>query len=83
MGFLGLGKEVMPPFTPRPNDVVPYKSGTTWLMHICHQIRMQGAEPDFEDQTEVVCWIEWNKTVHGVDPDNVTQPAEPCLLATH
>ena len=84
----GLGKhvEVMPPFTPRADDVVcavPYKSGTTWLTYICHQIRMQGAEPTFEDQTTVVCWIEVNKLLHGVEPDDVTQPAEPRIFATH
>ena len=86
MNLLGLGKEVMPPFTPRPGDVVcavPYKSGTTWLMHICHQIRMQGAEPTFQDQTDVVCWIECNKMLKGVEPDAVIQPTEPRLFATH
>ena len=60
MNLLGLGKEVMPPVTPCPGDVVcavPYKSGTTWLMHICHQICMQGVEPTFQDQTDIVCWI--------------------------
>lgn len=84
--MLGLGKEVMPPFNPRPDDVVcavPYKSGTSWMMHICHQIRMQGAEPTFQDQTTVVCWIEWNKVLHGVDPDDVLQPVQPRLFATH
>ena len=30
---------------------------------------MQGAEPTFENQTEVVCWIEWSnlKVNNGVD----------------
>ena len=86
MNLLGLGKEVMPPFTPHPDDVVcavPYKSGTSWMMHICHQIRMQGAEPTFQDQTTVVCWIEYNKVLHGVDPDDVLQPVQPRLFATH
>lgn len=86
LNLLNLGKEVMPPFTPGRTDVVcavPYKSGTTWLMHICHQIRMQGAEPTFQDQTDVVCWIEWNKTLKNVEPDDVVQPAEPRLFATH
>lgn len=73
------------PFTPRPDDVicaVPIKCGTTWLMHICHQIRMQGVEPDFEDQSKVVCWIEWNKLFHGVDPNDVIQPVKPRLFVT-
>jgi hypothetical protein len=26
------------------------KSGTTWLMHMAHQLRMQGMAPDFGDQ---------------------------------
>ena len=38
---------------------------------------MQGAEPTFENQTEVVCWIEWSKVINGVDPDNIIQPAKP------
>ena len=52
---------MLPPFTPRPTDVLcvfPLKSGATWLTHICHQIRMQGSDPDFDDQTKVVSWIE-------------------------
>ena len=46
-----------PSFKPIPDDVIisiPPKNGTTWLMHICHQIRMKGQEPDFEDQLEVI-----------------------------
>ena len=82
----GIGTVVLPPFTPRPTDVlcvVPYKSGTTWLTHICHQIRMQGSDPDFDDQTKVVCWIEWNKIAHDIEPDAVKQPAEPYVYVTH
>ena len=52
-------------------------------MHICHQIRMQGAESTFQDQTDVVCWIECNKMLKGVEPDAVIQPTEPRLFATH
>jgi hypothetical protein len=29
---------------------VPGKSGTTWLQHMCHQLRMRGAPPTFESQ---------------------------------
>ena len=82
----GEAGSVLPPFTHRPNDVlciVPHKNGTTWLTHICHQIRMQGSDPDFDDQTKVVCWIEWNKILHGIEPDAVKQPAEPYVYATH
>ena len=83
--ILGFGKEVLPAFIPRSDDVicvVPYKCGTTWLTHICHQIRMQGTEPDFEDQTKVVCWLEWNKKLHESDTTEFTQPAEPRLYVT-
>ena len=44
---------------------------------------MQGAEPTFQDQSTVVCWIEWNKMVHGVEPNDVTQPELSRLFATH
>ena len=58
-------------FTPLPNDVivaVPQKCGTTWLLHICHQIRMRGAEPDFKSQADVITWIELAERVYKVDP---------------
>ena len=72
-------------FTPRPTDVIvapPSKCGTTWLLHIAHQLRMNGAEPDFEDQYEIVAWVERGK-MFGVDPDTMTQPAEPRIFFSH
>ena len=42
---------------PAPTDVVvavPGKSGTTWLMHMAHQLRMEAAPPDFDDQMDVI-----------------------------
>ena len=48
-------------FTPRPSDVIIAvlgKSETTCVSHICHQLRMRGAEPDFDDQDKVVVWME-------------------------
>uniref|UniRef100_A0A6U3BGI7 Sulfotransferase domain-containing protein n=1 Tax=Paramoeba aestuarina TaxID=180227 RepID=A0A6U3BGI7_9EUKA len=45
----------------RDGDIVvsvPAKSGTTWTMNICHQLR-QGGDPDFEDIYKEVKWIEW------------------------
>ena len=50
-----------PSFKPDPDDVIvatPPRNGTTWTLHICHQIRMQGQEPDFEDQNDVIGLIE-------------------------
>ncbi len=73
-------------FTPLPEDVivaVPQKCGTTWLLHICHQVRMRGAEPDFESQSNVVTWIELAERVYEVHPATMPQPASPRILATH
>ena len=73
-------------FTPLPDDVivaVPQKCGTTWLLHICHQIRMRGAEPDFKSQADVITWIELAERVYKVDPATMPQPASPRILATH
>ena len=36
----------------RDSAPTPSKCGTTWLLHIAQQLRMNGAEPDFEDQYE-------------------------------
>ena len=72
-------------FKPLPDDVivaVPIKCGTTWLLHICHQLRMRGAEPDFECQANVITWIELER-VYKVDPATMKQPASPRILATH
>ena len=72
-------------FTPRPTDVivaVPPKCGTTWLLHIVHQLRMNGSEPDFEDQLEVTAWVERSQ-MFGVDLSTKTQPAEPRVFFSH
>ena len=73
-------------FKPLPDNVivaVAPKSGTTWLLHICHQLRMRGAELDFEYQTEVFTWIELAEKVFNLDPGTMPQPAKPRILATH
>ena len=75
-----------PPFKPNQDDVivaVPPKNGTTWLVHICHQIRMQGQEPDFGTQLDVVAWIETAETWFGKDPATQQQPAKPRIFITH
>lgn len=56
-----------------PDDVlvtVPPKNGMTWLLHVCHQIRMKGQEPNFEDQWEVVCLIEGHEKLYGQRPND-------------
>ena len=75
-----------PTFKPNPDDViavVPAKHGTTWLLHICHQIRMKGQEPDFEDQFEVVGWIEASVKFLGRDTLSQEQPATPRVFVSH
>ena len=74
-----------PSFKPHPDDVIvamPPKNGTTWMLHICHQIRMQGQEPDFKDQLDVVGWIEGEKLL-GIDVSTQNQPAKPRIFITH
>eukprot|EP01050_Picozoa_sp_SAG11_P018574 SAG11_NODE_2828_length_2935_cov_3.086389_3_plen_354_part_00 len=62
-GYIGLLRRLLcgvKKLRAKPTDVViavPAKSGTTWLMHMAHQLRMEGAEPRFGDQMEVMPWI--------------------------
>ena len=73
-------------FKPNPDDVIvaiPPKNGTTWLMHICHQVRMKGQEPDFEDQLDVITWIEASERVYGYKPADKPQPTKPHVFNTH
>ena len=43
---------------------------------------MNGAEPDFEDQLEVMTWVERSR-MFGVDLDTMKQPAEPRIFFSH
>ena len=73
-------------FKSNPDDllvIVPPKHGTTWLLHVCHQIRMKGQEPDFEDQMEVISLLEAHEMLFGVKPEDQKQPANPRIYATH
>ena len=75
-----------PTFQPKPDDVIvalPPKNGTTWMLHICHQIRMKGQEPDFEDQLDVMGMIEMSEKVLGVAPGTRPQPTNPRIFGTH
>ena len=75
-----------PALKPNPDDlivIVPPKHGLTWLLHVCHQIRMKGQEPDFEDQWEVVVLIEAHEKLFGQKPEDQKQPANPRIYATH
>ena len=63
-------------FSPRPSDVIvatPAKCGTTWVSHICHQLRMGGSDPDFDDQGKVV-------SLFG---RKIEHPADPRIFITH
>ena len=62
---------------------MPAKNGTTWLTHICHQLRMKGAEPDFEDQLDITHPFEQSEKLLGVKPEDSQQPAKPRLYVTH
>ena len=74
-------------FAPVPSDIIvasPPKCGTTWLVHICHQIRMRGAKPDFVEQIpDVATWIEYSKKLFNIDPNTTVQSADPRIFFTH
>ena len=74
-------------FTLGSDDIVvavPGKSGTTWLMHIAHQVRMKGATPDFDDQMDVIPWIDPHGPALAI-PDDIDrkQCAKPRIFKSH
>ena len=44
---------------------------------------MKGAEPNFEEQEEIMAWVERSQSVNGEDPNTKPQPAEPRLFFSH
>ena len=78
--------ELKPSFELNPDDVIvalPPKNGTTWMLHVCHQIRMKGQEPDFNDQLEVVGMLELSEKFLGFNINTKQQPASPRIYGTH
>jgi len=74
----------------RPSDVIvaaPPKSGTTWLLQMAHQLRVGGVwggAASFEDQSDVVRWLEGQAASLLPDHDvNGEQVAEPRLYKSH
>ena len=82
-----MSKEAVVAFVPDPSDIIiasPPKCGTTWLVHICHQIRKRGASPDFVEQIpDVATWIEYSKKLFNIDPNTAVQSAVPRIFFTH
>ena len=77
-----------PSFQPNPDGVIvamPPKNGTTWVLHICHQIRMQGQEPDFDNQNDVIGLIELLEIAAktGKKLESLEQPAKPRVFTIH
>jgi hypothetical protein len=69
----------------RSTDVVvavPAKSGTTWAMHICHQLRARAAPVDFDCQMDVMTWLECGYGMYGHNAD-ADQAAEPRVIKSH
>ena len=77
------GAEKMPPYAPRPSDVIisPFgKCGTTWLQQTFHTLRT-GGDMDFDDISRVVPWIE---TAPALAIDiNAEQKADPRGFKSH
>lgn len=65
---------------------VPFKSGTTWTMNICYQLR-EGGDPDLEDLYKEVPWTEFlinpEKTVEGICKELDERPEERRIFKTH
>jgi len=73
-------------YKPRASDVivaVPAKSGTTWLMQIAHQLRMKGVEHDYDDQMDVMPWLEGGAASVLEQDIDMEQVAHPRVFKSH
>jgi len=73
-------------YKPKASDIivaVPGKSGTTWLMQIAHQLRMRGMELEYDDQMDIMPWLEGG-VARVLDQDiNMEQVAQPRVFKSH
>lgn len=70
----------------RPEDVVmavPAKSGTTWALHIGHQLRAGGAPVSFDNQMDVITWLECGHAMYGHDLDAAQAHGPPRIFKSH
>jgi len=73
-------------YKPQCTDIivaVPGKSGTTWVMQIAHQLRMRGVEHDYDDQMDVMPWLEGGPAAVLHQDINMEQPAAPRVFKSH
>jgi len=61
--------------------VGPFKTGTTWLQQILHQIRTKGDE-DFKDIYKVTWWLPYKSMKYDIDL-NAEQVANPRIYKCH
>jgi hypothetical protein len=79
-------KTFLAEYRPRASDIivaVPAKSGTTWLMQIAHQLRLGGREVDFDDQMDVMPWLEGGAAAVLNQDINMEQIGEPRVYKSH
>mmetsp|Transcript_22274 Transcript_22274/g.31036 ORF Transcript_22274/g.31036 Transcript_22274/m.31036 type:complete len:313 (-) Transcript_22274:227-1165(-) len=80
-----------PPIQFKESDVIvfaPPKCGTTWVTHMCHQIRTRGSQVTFQDQDNVVPWIErlgtpYLEGTHFHHQPNAPHVVEPRVFKSH
>eukprot|EP00041_Stephanoeca_diplocostata_P005644 m.65507 g.65507 ORF g.65507 m.65507 type:complete len:357 (-) comp15922_c0_seq1:68-1138(-) len=73
-------------YTPKPGDIIvstPSKSGTTAVLHMCHQLRVDGAPPTFMSQSEVIRWPELEYKLGLWDDINFPDELMPRIFKSH